>query len=60
MVEEAIDTVFVEWEEMKLLSLALMRDKVDGEKRRDGASCVNLVSRFDKKNDWVKVTCIGI
>ena len=34
MVEEAINTVFVEQEEMKGLSLALMCDKGEGEKRR--------------------------
>ena len=60
IVEEIIDTLFVDREETKGLPLALMCDKGEGEKRRDGASFVKLVSRFDKKNDRIKVTCIGI
>jgi len=37
MVEKDIDTMFVEREETKGLPLALMCDKREGEKRRDGA-----------------------
>jgi len=37
-----------------------MCDKGEGEKRRDNSSFVNLVSRFDKKKDRDKDTCIGI
>jgi len=60
MVDEAIDTMFVEQDKMKGLSLALMHDKGEGEKMKDSASFVKLVSRFDKKNDRIKVTCISI
>ena len=52
--------MFVEQEEMKVLPLVLMCDKEEGEKRRDGPRFVKLVSRLDKKNEWVKVNCIGI
>jgi len=59
-VEDAIDTVFVERKEMKGLPLALMCDNGEGERRRYGASFVKLASRFDKKHDRVKLTCIGM
>ena len=58
--EEAIDTMFVEQEETKGLLITLVYDKGEGEKRRDGNSFVKLVSRFDEKNGWVKVTCTSI
>ena len=60
MAEDDIDTVFFEWEEMKGLTLTLICDKGNVEKRRDDVSFVKLVSRYDKKNDWLKFTCISI
>ena len=37
-----------------------MCDKGEGEKRRDDASCLKLVSRFNKDKERVKGACIGI
>ena len=60
MVEEAIDTIVIEREDMKGVPLGLMCDKGEGEKKRNGASFVKLVPRFDKTTNKIKVTCIGI
>ena len=42
-IEEAVDTVLMKREEMKVVPFLLMCDKVKGEKRRDGASFINIV-----------------
>ena len=60
MVEEAIDTIIIEREDMRGIPLGVMCDKGEGEKKRNGASFVKLVPRFDVKTDKIKVTCIGI
>ena len=60
MIEEAVYTVIIERDEMKGIQLGLMCDKGESKKKRNGASFVKLVPRFDGKKDKVKVTCIGI
>ena len=60
MIEEAVDNIIIEREEMKGIPLGLMCDKGEGDKKRNGASFVKLVPRFDVKKNKVKVTCIGI
>ena len=60
MVEEAIDTIVIEREDMRGIPLGIMCDKGEGEKKRNGASFVKLVPRFDVKTNKIKVTCIGI
>ena len=47
MIEEAVDTIMIECDEMKGVPLGLICDKVEGEKKRNGASFVKLVPRFD-------------
>ena len=54
MTEEAVDTIMLEREEMKGVPLGLMCDKGEGDKKRDGASFVKLVPRFDVKNKRLK------
>ena len=59
MIEESVYTIIIEREEIKGISLGLKCDKGESEKR-NGASFVKLVPRFDAKKNKVKVTCIGI
>ena len=47
MIEEAVDNIIIEREEMKGIPLGLMCDKGEGEKKRNSASFVKLVPRFD-------------
>ena len=54
MTDEAVDTIMLEREEMKGVPLGLMCDKGEGDKKRDGASFVKLVPRFDVKNKRLK------
>ena len=60
MIKEVIDTIVIKREDMKGVPLGLMCDKGEGQKKRNGASFIKLVPRFDMKTDKIKVTCIGI
>ena len=53
MIEEGVDTIMIELDDMKGVPLGLMCDKGEGEKKRNGASFVKLVTRFDVKKQKV-------
>ena len=45
---------------MRKLPLAILCDKGDGRKKREGATFPKLVVRYCEKNKELHVTCIGI
>ena len=60
MVEETVDTITIDKMDMDGKPLFLMCDKGDSSNRRDGASFVKLIARWNSEKDKVRVTSIGI
>ena len=60
MINEAVDTVYLERQAMRGVPLALLADKGNGHVKRGSESFLKLAAQMDEERDHVKVTCIGI
>ena len=60
MLNEAVDTIEIEKKDMRPNALSLLADKGEGENKRNGASFVKLIARYDETRSRVKVTYVGV
>ena len=60
MLDEGIDTIYLEKTEMKGNSISLVSDKGEGSKKRGGAVFVELVAMWDTIKERIRVLCLGI
>ena len=58
MLDEAMDTVYLENQEMRGVPLILLDNKCDGHGNQGSTYFVKLVAQMDEVRDRIKVTCI--
>ena len=58
MINEAVDTVYLEIQGMRGVPLNLLDNKGDGHGNRGSTYFVKLVAQMDEVRDRIKVTCI--
>ena len=60
MIDEGVDTIYLEKTAMKGSCITLLADKGEGSKKRGGAAFVKLVARWDAVKKRIRVLCLGI
>ena len=60
MIDEGVDTIYLENTAMKGNSISLLADKGESNKKRVGAVFVKLVLRWDTIKEYIRVVCLGI